>query len=96
MWKPRPDHERLRAERFIGDGQWERCEYADLKNGDVFRAVHPNGHLVNPLTIDALEDGEDMVALCHGDPIKGYEGNDGFAVDISVGSLKDLMAEVVN
>lgn len=48
-WHPTPKANLITARRMSGDS-WEACRLEDLRPGDVFRAVAPDGTFVNPTT----------------------------------------------
>ena len=94
-WTPTPPDEMIVAAKRDGS----RCEYKDLKPGDVFQAVHINdGKIIDPLFMwgeTALENvaaTPDLWAVCCEPPVKGYLGRPGYAVHIETGSLGEIEA----
>lgn len=51
-WKPTPVERRIVAERWP-DG--ERVDYDELRPGDIFRAVSPEGEYVDPFSFEPSE-----------------------------------------
>lgn len=100
-WQPTPPERRIRARLASG----ETVEYQNLKIGDVFQAIAVGGYPVNPLdtfnfdadgnSIDPEEDRETF-AIVTAPPVRGYLGNEGWAVEIEVGTRVDLLLRSTN
>lgn len=91
-WRPTPDAQLIMARRLV-DERWIECLMQELRPGDIFRAVSPDGDLIDPAT---GEPDENMVALVTGHPIKNYNnqigslmGEQGYGVPIDVFASMD-------
>lgn len=58
-------------------GEWEDCEFQDLRTGDIFRSYY-DGVLVSVLTGCAAT--EDYVAFVESDPEKNIEAGHGYGL----------------
>jgi hypothetical protein len=95
-WKPTPQSRLIHAKRYDPKtGEWMECAYADLKAGDIFRSFASDGTPIDPYTFEPTDD-DDVVAFAHADAMKNRYRNEGFAVEISTGSLDEIMAMVRN
>lgn len=81
-WKPTPVESRIRARLLSG----EIKEYKDLKVGDIFQAIYPDGETVHPLTHELV--GPDVWARACEEPYKAQF--EGWQLRLLIGSLKDL------
>jgi hypothetical protein len=82
LWKPTPDDRRLVA-RVVRDGNEVLIEYRDLKPGDVYQTVGPDGKARHPFT---LEIDNETFAVCTGEPERNLWTNEGYAVPSEAGA----------
>lgn len=74
----------------IGDS-WESCRIEELRPGDVFRAVGPDGRFVNPSTGEA---DDSCIALVADHPIKNDLGQTGQTAGRGYGVPVNLFASM--
>lgn len=91
-WEPTPPERLIRA-RLVGAD--ELVEYKDLKVGDVFQAIAPNGIPIDPMDA-VLEPGEadrndDVFVVCIEPPFRRMDGQLGWTVPILIGTLAEVM-----
>lgn len=65
-WCPTPEDELVTARRMVGDS-WEACRIENLRKGDVFMCVSPDGDFVHAHTLEA---DEESVAMACDDAVK--------------------------
>jgi hypothetical protein len=97
-WKPTPKSRLLTAERLREGGVWEKCQYADLKAGDIYR-TYAGDQRINPMTFDLLEKGEDVVGFCCADAVRCMDRDgraEGWMVDSCIGLYADVLKTVRN
>lgn len=103
-WKSTPQARRNYATRWNGE-QWVRCEYSELRPGDLFKAYAADGTHIDPCTAQPVP--EDHAALCTALPVHScseimeswqLELTDtpdaGWAVECYSGPLSQLMRQV--
>lgn len=65
-WRPTPDSILIKARKLAGD-EWVTIEMKDLRPGDIFRAIAPDGGVIHPVT---GEPDDVVVALVTDHPIR--------------------------
>lgn len=91
-WRPTPPDITITARKLAGDG-WVEIAMKDLAPGDIFRAVGPDGDLINPCT---HEPDADCIARVLDYPIKNdmnqcgsLLGAQGYGVPVDVYASMD-------
>lgn len=69
-WRPTAPQERIMARKLDG----ETCEFKDLKPGDVFQAIAPDGTPIHPCT---EEPDDEIVALVVDFPVQNINNRNG-------------------
>ncbi len=95
IWHPTQTDGLITARRLNSrTGEWEFCQYGDLKKGDVFKAYFGRRQ-INPLALSP--DYCNIVALCLADAVRDtfYRGY-GYGVEIEVGSFDEITRKVEN
>lgn len=88
-WPLRPIEDRVRALRYAS-GTWDAVDYTDLRPGDIFKPVNPQGEDIDPFT---LEPCEDNVSIALGEPVPAIEQGNGYSIEVEhIGTLKDALA----
>lgn len=90
-WSPTPPDKRIRARLLDGT----IIEYSELKPGNVFQAILPDGTTIHPL--DTEEEGKSVTdevtfAVCMDAPVRGWRENPGWAVPVEAGARDDMIA----
>lgn len=80
-WPLHPIEDRIRALRYDGGENWSLCDYTDLRPGDIFKPVNPEGLDVHPFE-HRLDDRN--VCVVKGEPQPALDQHDGYAIDVDL------------
>lgn len=96
-WRPTPKERLITASRLNpATGEWDKCEYTELRKGDIFKSYDPEGVQLEAVTLE--ECGPDVCAVVTSDPVKGHtdDQNEGYMIEVTTGPFGALIQRVSN